>query len=224
MGDPWVRKEVIGDCVLYLGDCLEVMPALGAVNHVISDPPFEQVMHDLHSKAKFRRKDSGPDRKHFAFDGIDGIRPDLIKLVNDNCSGWFLAFCTAEGVAAWRAEIVRQNASKFKTTCIWVKPDCAPKFNGQGPAVGYEPFCTIWAGSGFAKWNAGGKRGVYVHNTNPPDRHGVHPTEKPWRLFSEILTDFTRPQSHRHLQIPPSKAGRPYGLALSQSAFCAEVK
>jgi hypothetical protein len=25
MGDPWVRKEVIGDCTLYQGDCLEVI-------------------------------------------------------------------------------------------------------------------------------------------------------------------------------------------------------
>ena len=82
---------------------------------------------------------------------------------------------------------------KFKTTCPWIKPDCAPKFNGQGPAVGYEPFVTVWAGKGHAKWNAGGKRGVYTHNVNPPDRHGGHPTEKPWRLFAELLTDFTKP-------------------------------
>jgi hypothetical protein len=26
------RKEVIGDCTLYLGDCLEIMPTLGKVD------------------------------------------------------------------------------------------------------------------------------------------------------------------------------------------------
>jgi site-specific DNA-methyltransferase (adenine-specific) len=40
MGDPWTRKEVIGDCTLYLGDCLEVMPALGKVDAVVTDPPY----------------------------------------------------------------------------------------------------------------------------------------------------------------------------------------
>ena len=40
MAEPWKRKEVIGDCTLYLGDCLEVMPALGAVDAVIADPPY----------------------------------------------------------------------------------------------------------------------------------------------------------------------------------------
>lgn len=34
------RKEVIGDCVLYLGDCLEVMPTLGKVDAVVTDPPY----------------------------------------------------------------------------------------------------------------------------------------------------------------------------------------
>jgi len=36
----YVRKEVIGDCVLYQGDCLEVMPTLGAVDAVVTDPPY----------------------------------------------------------------------------------------------------------------------------------------------------------------------------------------
>jgi site-specific DNA-methyltransferase (adenine-specific)/modification methylase len=40
MSDPWKRKEVIGDCTLYLGDCLEVMPALGKVDAVVTDPPY----------------------------------------------------------------------------------------------------------------------------------------------------------------------------------------
>lgn len=34
------RKEVIGDCTLYLGDCMEVMPMLGKVDAVVTDPPY----------------------------------------------------------------------------------------------------------------------------------------------------------------------------------------
>jgi DNA modification methylase len=36
----YVRKEQIGDCTLYLGDCLEVMPLLGKVDAVVTDPPW----------------------------------------------------------------------------------------------------------------------------------------------------------------------------------------
>lgn len=47
------------------------------------------------------------------------------------------------------------------------------------------------AGTGHARWNAGGKRGVYRHLANNPDRSGQHPTEKPRRLMAEILGDST---------------------------------
>lgn len=37
---PWKRVERIGDCTLYLGDCLEVMPHLGGGFDVFTDPPY----------------------------------------------------------------------------------------------------------------------------------------------------------------------------------------
>lgn len=40
MSDPWKRKEVIGDCTLYMGDCLAILPALEAAGAVVTDPPY----------------------------------------------------------------------------------------------------------------------------------------------------------------------------------------
>jgi DNA modification methylase len=34
------REEIIGDCRLLLGDCLEILPTLGAVDAVVTDPPY----------------------------------------------------------------------------------------------------------------------------------------------------------------------------------------
>jgi site-specific DNA-methyltransferase (adenine-specific) len=34
------RTERIGDCVLHLGDCLEILPTLGKVDAVVTDPPY----------------------------------------------------------------------------------------------------------------------------------------------------------------------------------------
>ena len=34
------RVETIGDCALYLGDCLEILPTLGKVDAVVTDPPY----------------------------------------------------------------------------------------------------------------------------------------------------------------------------------------
>ena len=35
-----MRVEVIGDCTLYLGDCRDVLPTLGKVDAVLTDPPY----------------------------------------------------------------------------------------------------------------------------------------------------------------------------------------
>ncbi len=34
------RKEIIGDCTLYLGDCRDILPTLPKVDAVVTDPPY----------------------------------------------------------------------------------------------------------------------------------------------------------------------------------------
>jgi site-specific DNA-methyltransferase (adenine-specific) len=191
MGGGVMRKEVIGDCEMYLGNCLEAMPTLGRVSHIITDPPYEQSLHDAKNSLRGPvRADKGPDLKGLDFAGINEIRKEVVKISSEICDGWFIAFCTTEGVARWADEI-NESSMKYKRACVWVKPDSTPQLNGQGPAQGAENFVCAWAGSGYSKWNAGGKRGVYTHNTNNPDRTGEHPTEKPINLMAEIIKDFT---------------------------------
>lgn len=40
MSNPWKRKVVIGECTLYEGDCLSIMPVLGRVDAILTDPPY----------------------------------------------------------------------------------------------------------------------------------------------------------------------------------------
>jgi DNA modification methylase len=35
-----VSPVIIGDATLYLGDCLEILPTLGKVDAVVTDPPY----------------------------------------------------------------------------------------------------------------------------------------------------------------------------------------
>lgn len=185
------RKEVIGDCTLYLGDCLEIMPTLENVDHIFCDPPYEESLHvSKNSLARRLRTDKGPELKGLNFTSIDQIRSDVVNISEIVCDGWFIVFCTVEGVAKW-ADVINPSTLKYKRACAWIKPDSTPQLNGQGPAQGYECFVCSWGGKGVAKWNAGGKRGVYTHNTNQKTRDGRHPTEKPVNLFLEILRDFS---------------------------------
>jgi site-specific DNA-methyltransferase (adenine-specific) len=187
-----IRIEQVGLATLHLGDCLEVMPALDPVTHIIGDPPYEKRLHAAKAQETALRHDGGPELRPLDFAPIDEIRADFVAAAAMRCEGWVIAFCTAEGCGRW-ADAINASPMKYKRACIWIKPDSTPQMNGQGPAQGAELFVAAWAGKGHARWNSGGKRGVYTHLVNNSERDGRHPTEKPRSLMAEILADFTKP-------------------------------
>jgi len=46
------RKEVIGDCTLYLGDCREILPLLPHFDAVVTDPPYGMEFRSNHRAVK----------------------------------------------------------------------------------------------------------------------------------------------------------------------------
>src|SRR5690606_9612176 len=97
-----MRKEVIGRATLYLSDCLAVMPKIRAIDHIIGDPPYEALLHKLKNGLKRRiRTDGGADLQGQDFESIDAIREPFVNTAAPICKGWFIVFCTPEGVARW---------------------------------------------------------------------------------------------------------------------------
>ena len=68
---PWKQARVIGDCLLLQGDCLEVMPFVGKVDAVVTDPPYG-IGIDGQKEVKKGRKS---DRKGYDFKGWDRATP-----------------------------------------------------------------------------------------------------------------------------------------------------
>lgn len=188
------RVEYLADDVtLYLGDCREILPTIGPVGTVLTDPPYESQAHAAVKRTEKAIRSRAPDTLDFkAID--EATRAFIPAWAAENCEGWFLAFCQVEAVGQWR-DAIEAAKLKYKRGLAWVKPDCTPQLNGQGPAQGFECIASAWCNTGFSKWNAGGKRGVYTCNTNGPGRHGVHPTEKPVQLMVDLVADFAPPDS-----------------------------
>lgn len=197
---PWVRREVVGDCTLYLADSLELLPALGSVDLVLTDPPYESHMHSAKRVQKSYgairriRTDGHANPPPVDFASIDGIRERAAVSAVAASAGWALIFCTPEGVAPWR-DVLEAAGARYKRACVWVKPDSAPQFNGQGPAMGAEMFVSAWCGRGFSRWNGGGRRNIWTYPCQPPDRHGEHPTEKPAALLADLISLFSDPEA-----------------------------
>ena len=182
---------IIGPATLYCGDCREILPTIGRVSHVFADPPLEKEAHTATRRTQASIKSGAPDE--LDFDAIDeATRSFVAQWAADNCDGWALWFCQIEAVSAWR-DATEAAGAKYKRACIWVKPDSSPQFNGRGPAQGSASIVASWNGTGPSGGNAGGTRGVYTHLVNNAERHGVHKTEKPRRLMSELIADFSKP-------------------------------
>jgi site-specific DNA-methyltransferase (adenine-specific) len=186
-----MRVEHIGDCTLYLGDMLEIVPALGSVNHTISDPPYEAVMQDRWGVLSSQAPSSHVRHEALGFSAIDAVRDDVAREIVKVTDGWAVLFCMAEGVRAWR-DAIEATGARYKRALVWVKPDAMPQFNGQGPSVGHEMMVSAWCGSGKSRWNGGGRPGTFVHNKNTPGG-AVHPTQKPLPLMMELVSLFASP-------------------------------
>jgi site-specific DNA-methyltransferase (adenine-specific) len=195
-----VTSEQIGNATLYLGDCLQVLPMLPAVESVITDPPFEA---DAHTKQRrvmgkgitaCRKLDNQP----LPFDALtEKQRAELTSWAAQSCSGWFLAFCQAEAIGNWRAALTSAGA-KWRRSGVWVKPDGMPQISGDRPAVGHEALAIAWCGTGRSQWNGGGKAGVWISPKSDPETgHGgasnFHPTQKPQRLMTDLVSLFSQP-------------------------------
>lgn len=67
----YVRKEVIHDATLYLGDCRDILPTLGKVDAVVTDPPY-----GIGKDGQKRTTGGHGGRKAYDFLGWDAQRPD----------------------------------------------------------------------------------------------------------------------------------------------------
>jgi hypothetical protein len=65
------KKVTIGDAELWLGDCLEVLPTLGRVDAVVTDPPY-----GIGRDGQKRTTGGNGGRKEYAFKGWDASRPE----------------------------------------------------------------------------------------------------------------------------------------------------
>lgn len=163
---------------LYHADCRAVLPLLGAVDHVITDPPYSE---RTHAGAR-----TDINTKLITFDSI-GV--DELRATWALCSvrRWFLSFCD------WRYAgplFERPPAGlRFVRHGIWVKPNGAPQFTGDRPATGWESLVIMHAAGGRMRWNGGGHHAVYTY----PKVNEQHATAKPPRLLRRLLADYTDP-------------------------------
>jgi len=186
MSTPWKRKEVIGDATLYLGDCLEILPHVGEVDAVVTDPPYVGLKgggeHVRGGVAGHLVQGSTPVGDPW------GASHRWVELALPRFAA--LAFCG-------HADIVSLNAAFDRPGWLltWFKR------NAPAARKGVVRFCAeyVWAVrfGGACSWHlldtvldvpnanagcAGGGERIVNH-----DGKAAHPTQKPVRLMERLL-------------------------------------
>jgi len=164
---------VIGDAVLYHGDCLEVMPTLAddSVDLVLTDIPYGVVNR---ASAGLRNLDKGV-ADVLEFD-MARMLSEVVRLV----SGSVYIFCGTEQVSEIRGALVA--ASMSTRLGIWHKTNPSP-MNGQHIWLsGIE--CCVFAKKRGSVFNEHCRSPVWRHATA---RGKLHPTMKPLSLMVELI-------------------------------------
>jgi site-specific DNA-methyltransferase (adenine-specific) len=83
---PWKRREVIGLATLYLSDARDVLPCVGSVSHIITDPPYSARTHAGHDAGAVAPRD-GAARQWLGYGALS----------DDDCRALAGLFCRAAG-------------------------------------------------------------------------------------------------------------------------------
>ena len=168
----YIRKETIGDCTLYLGDCLEVMPTLGTVDAVVWDPPWGIGFSEYST-----HKDSEKEYPIWLKSRL-GVAEDLI----DN--GWCVVFQGSRKAWEWSRLIDRP----------WRLMACAKNFTQILPGIGPQwstDFALFWP-VGKPKNERGVGRDYHLAITSDfSSRPKGHPCPRPLDQMIYIVRCFS---------------------------------
>lgn len=174
------RVEHLADGItLHLADCREILPHLKSVDVVLTDPPYGEVTHAGARSAHALRQ---PMVDFAPIAGGDLVR--FCRRFVELAKRWVILTC------AWQhAAVLEAAGAPLVRLGVWVKPNGAPQFTGDRPAMGWEAVALLHR-AGAKYWNGGGHRAVWTC----PIEQGEHPTQKPERLVAEWVRSFTDPQ------------------------------
>lgn len=167
---------------IYHGDCRDILPQIGAVDHVMSDPPYSDTTHE--------GARTGTATDNGVLVNFASVEAGTVRDVLALCKAQRWGVLTVDWQHVLPLKANPPDGWRFVRHGAWVKPNGTPQFTGDRPAQGWEAVAILHAGTkGRMRWNGGGLPAVWIHNKVA----SAHPTGKPEPLLVDWVRMFTDP-------------------------------
>jgi len=176
-----VRVETIGDATLYLEDCMEILPTLGKVDAVITDPPYSDRTHTGHDAGGANRAELG-----YAFLTGDAVY-SLVSRFAAVCDGW-IVWMTDHTLAPRIREALENHGRYVFAPLPYFHAGRSVRLTGDGPNS-WTDWIICARTKAQIKW--GTLPGGYIAGPGWNDKARMG--GKPTLLMESLLNDYSRP-------------------------------
>lgn len=180
----------IGRATLYLGDAREILPTLGKVDHIITDPPYSERTHKGHDTASSGQSAQGrdsADRASLGYAALSQSDAAVLAGVMAECPGWVVWMTDYTLAPVISTELGRAGRYVFAPLPFF-QAGRSVRLAGDGPCS-WTDRIVVSRTKAQSKW--GTLRGGYIagEGWNDKERMGGKPT----RLMQLIVDDYSRP-------------------------------
>ena len=172
---------------IYHGDCREVLPTLGAVDHVITDPPYSARTHSAHDATAKGHRGQGFDGSARKVLGYSAWTPDDVRHVVPalcRASGWVVLM--TDHVLCPAVHEAMEGAGRYVFAPLpWFVPGSRVRLAGDGPSS-WTTWIVVSRTGAQHRW--GTLPGGYMQRGNQ-----LHMGGKPEELMAALVADYSRP-------------------------------